>query len=172
MQLLVDEDVRRVADVSEGLFRKGQTEKYRAAARRREGEEARPAALETQAAVVEQDFGEVVLGRPPPPVEDRLERIAGSVAEAILKRSPVPVLVVRPFWSYELLPGRTDGEELRPMRNLLLPMDNTDDAGLLLPPVTELARLFEARVVLLHVMKTSGHKPADPLPEYVAHPAP
>jgi len=97
--------------------------------------------------------------------ETGLKRLlAGSVAEAVLKRSPVPVLVIRPFWSYELLPGRTDGEELRPMRNLLLPMDNTDDAGLLLPPVTELARLFEARVVLLHVMKTNGHKPSDPLP--------
>ena len=91
--------------------------------------------------------------------ETGLKRLlAGSVAEAVLRRSPVPVLLVRPFWSYELLPGRSDEDELRPMRNLLLPMDNPEDVELLLPPVAELARLFEARVVVLHVMKPEDRK--------------
>lgn len=85
--------------------------------------------------------------------ETGLKRLlAGSVAEGVIRRSPVPVLVVRPFWSYELLPGRIDGEELQPLRNLLLPLDTMDDVDLLLPPVMELARLFNARVILLHVM--------------------
>ncbi|MBV8881981.1 MAG: universal stress protein [Planctomycetaceae bacterium] len=86
--------------------------------------------------------------------ETGLKRLlAGSVAEGVLKRSPVPVLVVRPFWSYELLPGRTDGDDLKPMRNILLPLHTTGDADFLLSPVTELAQLFQARVILLHVMK-------------------
>ncbi|HVR86348.1 MAG TPA: universal stress protein [Planctomycetota bacterium] len=98
--------------------------------------------------------------------ETGLKRLlAGSIAEAVLRRSPVPVLLVRPFWSYELLPGRTDGDELRPMRNLLVPMDKPEDAALLLPPVTELARLFDARVVLLHVMAQAGHRVAHPAAE-------
>jgi len=92
--------------------------------------------------------------------ETGLKRLlAGSVAEGVLKASPVPVLVVRPFWSYELLPTRTDGEDHRPMRNILVPVDDSDDAQVLLSAVAELARLFEARVVFLHVQesaKTSG----------------
>jgi nucleotide-binding universal stress UspA family protein len=95
--------------------------------------------------------------------ETGLKRLlAGSVAEAVLRRSPVPVLLVRPFWSYELLPGRSDEDELRPMSNLLMPMDNPEDAELLLPPVTELARLFDARVVLLHVITRTNRNEADP----------
>lgn len=95
--------------------------------------------------------------------ETGLKRLlAGSVAEAVIKRSPVPVLVVRPFWSYELLPGRTDGEELQPMRNLLLPLHRPEEAEHLLPPVTELARLFEANIVLLHVMNEEELKSGDP----------
>jgi nucleotide-binding universal stress UspA family protein len=94
--------------------------------------------------------------------ETGLKRLlAGSVAEAVLKQSPVPVMVVRPFWSYELLPARIDGDDLKPMRNILVPVDETDDAEILLPSVTELARLFQARVILLHVLEF--HKGEDPV---------
>jgi len=82
--------------------------------------------------------------------------LSGSVAESVLKKSPVPVLVVRPFWSYELLPTRTDREDLRPLRNFLLPLDGNDDKSVLIPPLVELARLFEARVVLLHVLEPAN----------------
>jgi len=95
--------------------------------------------------------------------ETGLKRLlAGSVAEGVIKKTPVPVLVVRPFWSYELLPGRTDGEELQPMRNLLLPLDRPEECEHILPPVTELARMFDARVVLLHVMNAAELKDGDP----------
>lgn len=86
--------------------------------------------------------------------ETGLKRLlAGSVAEAVLKQSTVPVMVVRPFWSYELLPGRISGDDLKPMRNILVPLDDSDDAEALMPSVIELARLFDARIVLLHVQE-------------------
>jgi nucleotide-binding universal stress UspA family protein len=94
--------------------------------------------------------------------ETGLKRLlAGSVAQALLLESPVPVLVLRPFWSYELLPSRGDEEDLRPIRKILLPLDETDDAELLLPPLVEVARLFDASVVLLHVEQRESRKAED-----------
>jgi nucleotide-binding universal stress UspA family protein len=94
--------------------------------------------------------------------ETGLKRLlAGSVAQAVIQRSRVPVLVLRPFWSYELLPSRADQEDLRPMRNILLPLDDTDDAKALLPHLVELARLFEARVLLLHVQEAKTRTVAE-----------
>lgn len=83
----------------------------------------------------------------------------GSVAEAVLRRSEVPVLLVRPFWSYELVPAvRPDRA---PVRNVLLPVDGSDLSLESLPGVIELADLFEARILLLRVLgpkarRTSG----------------
>jgi nucleotide-binding universal stress UspA family protein len=89
--------------------------------------------------------------------ETGLKRLlTGSVAEALLRKSPVPVLVVRPFWSYELLPVRGDEDDFRPIREILLPLDETEDAEILIPPVVELARLYDAAVVLLHVRPTES----------------
>ena len=78
----------------------------------------------------------------------------GSVAEHVLRKSPVPVLAVRPFWTYELLPpGRT---ETQPFKSILVPTDlSTASAGVLAPAV-ELARLFGARLVFLNVLDSSG----------------
>lgn len=75
----------------------------------------------------------------------------GSVAEGVLRKSPVPVLLVRPFWSYELVPpGST---EQRPIRYLLLPVDGSDRSLEALPGVIEFADLFDTRVVLLRVIE-------------------
>jgi nucleotide-binding universal stress UspA family protein len=94
--------------------------------------------------------------------ETGLKRLlAGSVAEAVLKQSSVPVMVVRPFRSYDLLPARIDGDDLKPMRNILVPLDDSDDAEALLPSVIELARLFAARIILLHVQEEG--KVEDPI---------
>ncbi|HXX92177.1 MAG TPA: universal stress protein [Planctomycetota bacterium] len=74
----------------------------------------------------------------------------GSVAETVLRKSPVPVFTVRPFWSYELLPpGRT---EAQPFKNILVPTDRSERSIAVLGPAIELARLFEARIVFLHVL--------------------
>jgi nucleotide-binding universal stress UspA family protein len=81
----------------------------------------------------------------------------GSVAEGVIRKSPVPVLLLRPFWSYELVPaGRP---EQRPIRNLLLPVDGSDRSLEALPGVIEFADLFETRVVLLRVLEEKKRKP-------------
>ncbi len=77
----------------------------------------------------------------------------GSVAEEVIRRSPVPVLLVRPFWSYEVVPP--GNPEFRPIRNVLFPVDGSGRARAALPGLIEFASLFEARIVLLRVLETS-----------------
>jgi nucleotide-binding universal stress UspA family protein len=84
----------------------------------------------------------------------------GSVAEGVLRKSPVPVLLLRPFWSYEIVPPGT--VEQRPLRNLLLPVDGSDLSMAALPGVIEYAELFGTRVVLLRVLEESKRKGARP----------
>jgi nucleotide-binding universal stress UspA family protein len=75
----------------------------------------------------------------------------GSVAEGLIRKSPVPVLLVRPFWSYEIAPPVRP--EHAPVRTVLLPLDGSDLSLEALPGVIELADLFEARVMLLRVVE-------------------
>lgn len=84
--------------------------------------------------------------------ETGLKRLLlGSVAENLLRRTPIPVLVVRPFLSVDLLPSQVEKPELQPIRSILLPLDEEDHSLAVLPAVTELARLFGSRVILLRV---------------------
>ena len=76
--------------------------------------------------------------------------LLGSVAEAALRKSPVPVLVVRPFWTPDETPTRD--LEGRPIRNLLVPVDGSDLSGLVVPAALEFAALFDPRVILLRVL--------------------
>src|SRR6185436_14739478 len=83
-----------------------------------------------------------------------LKRILlGSTAEVVLRKSPVPVFVVRPFWTEDEAPPQSS--ETAPMRNLLVPVDGSDLAELAVPSALELARLFEARAILLRVLEES-----------------
>jgi len=84
--------------------------------------------------------------------------LLGSVAEGILRKSPVPVLVLRPFWSYELVPN--GGIEHRPIRNILFTVDGSDRSAEALPGVLQLATLFDSRVLLLRVLESKKGKPA------------
>lgn len=84
--------------------------------------------------------------------------LMGSVAEALLRKTPIPVLVVRPFYSYELVPA--GGPEFRPIRNILYPVDGSERSTDALPGVLQLADLFESRIVLLRVLEPKKGKPA------------
>jgi nucleotide-binding universal stress UspA family protein len=79
--------------------------------------------------------------------------LLGSTAEVVLRKSPVPVFVVRPFWTEE--EGPPEASETAPMRNVLVPVDGSDLAELAVPSALELARLFEARAILLRVLEES-----------------
>ncbi len=91
--------------------------------------------------------------------------LMGSVAEGVMRKSPVPVLLVRPFWSYEVMPA--GGVEHRPIRNILVPVDGSETSLAGVDAVVEMADLFEARVILLRVIEGKKRKAgtADPLDE-------
>jgi nucleotide-binding universal stress UspA family protein len=80
----------------------------------------------------------------------------GSVAETVIRKSPVPVFLVRPFWSYDLIPA--GASELRPVKNLLLPIDGSDLALQALPGIVEFARLFESRIILLRIFEGADRR--------------
>jgi nucleotide-binding universal stress UspA family protein len=82
----------------------------------------------------------------------------GSVAEHVVRKSPVPVFTVRPFWTYELLPpGRTENQ---PFKSILVPTDRSDLSMQVLGPALDLAKLFDARLVFLHVLDPEAGKKA------------
>jgi nucleotide-binding universal stress UspA family protein len=77
----------------------------------------------------------------------------GSVAEHVLLKCTVPVLAVRPFWSYEVLPANP--KEGEPFRKILLPLDESPASTAVLGPALELAQLFEASLVFLHIAESA-----------------
>jgi nucleotide-binding universal stress UspA family protein len=78
----------------------------------------------------------------------------GSVAEHVLRKSPVPVLAVRPFWSYEL--SRQD----RGIRTILVPLDGSATSRAVLPTVAAFGRLFDARAILLRAVEEDADRKA------------
>jgi len=93
--------------------------------------------------------------------------LLGSVAEVVLRKSSVPVFVVRPFWTSE--EGPPEESENAPMRNLLVPVDGSDLAELAVPAALELARLFEARAILLRVLEEGREDAAAEVREAEEH---
>jgi len=77
--------------------------------------------------------------------------LLGSTAERILRESPVPMFLLRPFWSYELLPP--GGTEKLPIRTLLLPVDGSGLALCAAPAASAFAKRFGAEIVILHVLQ-------------------
>lgn len=75
--------------------------------------------------------------------------LLGSDAEAVLRSSPVPVLLVRAAGE----PERSASIEARvPYRRLLVPVDGSDASDRGLDEAIELARLTQGRLRLVHVV--------------------
>ncbi|HLF94644.1 MAG TPA: universal stress protein [Planctomycetota bacterium] len=81
--------------------------------------------------------------------------ILGSVAEEVLRRSPVPVFLVRPSSSYELAKAVPEED---PLRRILVPVDGSGLQGAVVPHALAFAKRFEARVVLLRVLEPMFEK--------------
>ena len=81
----------------------------------------------------------------------------GSVADELIRRAPMPVLLVRPS---EKAPGIIPEPVLD---NILIPLDGSALAEQVLEPALELARLMEARCSLLRVVE-SRSSPGDGTP--------
>lgn len=81
--------------------------------------------------------------------------IFGSVTEAVLRESPVPVLAVR---------VAPDLQAQGPPRTLLVPVDGSLGSRAALPPAIETARRFDARLVLFRVVDPGRESPAEAEP--------
>lgn len=69
----------------------------------------------------------------------------GSVADGLIRRTHVPVLLIRP---------REEGEPAHEptFRRILIPLDGSELAEQILRPATRLAKLFDAELMLLRVV--------------------
>lgn len=70
----------------------------------------------------------------------------GSVADALVRRAAVPILLVRPR------EGAVDWSRTAAPRHILIPLDGSDLSAAVLPPALELAALGSAKITLLRVV--------------------
>ena len=95
---------------------------------------------------------------------DRGARILGTVAEAVLRAAPCPVVLVPP----------TRGRGHWALRRLLLPHDGTPTSAAVIGPATQLASTAAAELVVLHVATPGTERPTEPgtllSPRYVDQP--
>jgi nucleotide-binding universal stress UspA family protein len=87
--------------------------------------------------------------------------VLGSVADELIRRASMPVLLVRPNGPPpEILPGPT-------LDSILIPLDGSPLAQQVLGPALDLAYLMRARCILLRVVEphSAGHQGANGLPE-------
>jgi nucleotide-binding universal stress UspA family protein len=76
--------------------------------------------------------------------------IMGSVAEKVVQASPVPVLLVRSFWSEPGGSERQATAEEMAIRKILVPVDGSATSEAAVGPTKEIAELFGAEVTVLH----------------------
>jgi nucleotide-binding universal stress UspA family protein len=81
----------------------------------------------------------------------------GSVAEALVRLCPTPVLLLR---SSDEEVGTAPATHLR---NILVPLDGSARSEAILAPALTLGRLFDASYTLLHVVVPAALGPATPL---------
>ncbi len=95
---------------------------------------------------------------------DREARTLGTVAEAVLRAAPCPVVLVPP----------ARGCRHWALRRLLLPHDGTPTSAAAIRPATHLASMAAAELVVLHVATPGTERPTEPgtlvSPRYVDQP--
>lgn len=88
-----------------------------------------------------------------------LKFLMGSVAEEILRRSPVPVITIGPG-----VREFFDGETPFQPRRVLFATDFTSDSASAAPYAVKLAQDHHARLTLLHVLRNRERHSAEPRP--------
>jgi nucleotide-binding universal stress UspA family protein len=95
---------------------------------------------------------------------DLRSRALGSVAAAVLRAAPCPVVLVPP----------ARGRKRWALHQLLVPHDGTPTSAATIGPATELALKAEAELVVLHVATPGAETPPEPgtlvFPRYVDQP--
>lgn len=95
---------------------------------------------------------------------DLRSRALGSVAAAVLRAAPCPVVLVPP----------TRGRKRWALHRLLAPHDGTPTSAATIGPATDLALKAAAELVVLHVATPGGERPTEPgtlvSPRYVDQP--
>ena len=95
---------------------------------------------------------------------DLKSRALGSVAAAVLRDAPCPVVLVPP----------ARGRKVWALRRLLVPHDGTPTSAATIGPATAFASKAAAELVVLHVATPDGKRPTEPgtmvFPRYIDQP--
>ena len=95
---------------------------------------------------------------------DLKSRALGSVAAAVLRDAPCPVVLVPP----------ARGRKVWALRRLLVPHDGTPTSAATIGPATAFASMAAAELVVLHVATPDGNRPTEPgtmvFPRYIDQP--
>ena len=95
---------------------------------------------------------------------DLKSRALGSVAAAVLRDAPCPVVLVPP----------ARGRKVWALRRLLVPHDGTPTSAATIGPATVFASKAAAELVVLHVATPDGNRPTEPgtmvFPRYIDQP--
>ncbi|HLY98339.1 MAG TPA: universal stress protein [Candidatus Angelobacter sp.] len=86
----------------------------------------------------------------------------GSVAEALVRKLPCPVLTVGPYLEHRF-------QEAVEVRNILIPTDLSEESMVVFPYLASLAHENGARITVLHVLppETAGNPDAKKLAEFL-----
>jgi nucleotide-binding universal stress UspA family protein len=79
----------------------------------------------------------------------------GSVADALVRRVRIPVLLLRPC------PSCGESKALNHLRHVLVPVDGSELSARILEPAARFGAAWDARITLLHVLTPASGRHAD-----------